>query len=154
METAKLVLAVLGFDEVPAFLEYALAEAKKTNFNIQTLGGTKQYLASFLALGERNLAGRARQAARKGQEQEVAEQQGYDRARRSAAADIFAALPKSEQDIIEGLAQTRATKFSGTLRGSMTDFNRVRFTIDRHGDKLITFEQWQSDRPGSKECGF
>jgi hypothetical protein len=42
VETAKLVLAALGFDEVPAFLDYALAEAKKTNFDIKTLGGTKQ----------------------------------------------------------------------------------------------------------------
>ena len=42
VETAKLILAALGFDEVPAFLDYALAEAKKTNFDIQTLGGTKR----------------------------------------------------------------------------------------------------------------
>src|SRR5205807_7214053 len=53
VETAKLVLATLGFDEVPAFLDYALAEAKKTHFDIRTLGGTKQYLASFLALRQR-----------------------------------------------------------------------------------------------------
>jgi hypothetical protein len=33
VETAKLILAALGFDEVPAFLDYALAEAKKTNFD-------------------------------------------------------------------------------------------------------------------------
>jgi hypothetical protein len=56
VETAKLILATLGFDDVPAFLDYALAEAKKTNFDIQTLGGTKHYLASFLALRQRKAA--------------------------------------------------------------------------------------------------
>jgi hypothetical protein len=135
----------LGFDEVPAFLDYALAEAKKTNFDVQTLGGTKQYLASFLALRERKATGRAQQAARKVQDQEDARRQAYDRYRRSEAAQTFAVLPKSEQDIIDNLARTHAAKFTGSLRGSMADFGRVRLTIERHGEKLITFEQWQSD---------
>src|ERR1700730_7229075 len=63
VEPAKLILATLGFEEVPLFLDYALTEAKNTNFDIQTLGGTKQYLASFLALRERKVADRPRQAA-------------------------------------------------------------------------------------------
>ena len=77
---------------------------------------------------------------------EDARRQAYDRYRRSTATHIFAALPKSEQDIINGLAQTCAAKFNGSLQGSMTEFNRVRFTIERHGDRLMTFEQWQSDQ--------
>ena len=146
VETAKVVLASLEFDEVPAFLDYALGEAKRTNFDIQTLGGTKQYLASFLALRERKIADRAQQAAQKLKDEDDARQQAYDRYRRSTATHIFAALPKSEQDIINSLAQTSAAKFNGSLQGSMTEFNRVRFTIERHGDQLMTFEQWKSDQ--------
>ena len=70
VETAKLILATLGFEEVPLFLDYALTEAKNTNFDIQTLGGTKQYLASFFALKERKVADRARQTARRVQDQD------------------------------------------------------------------------------------
>jgi hypothetical protein len=77
VETATLVLAALGFDDVPAFLDYALAEAKKTNFDIQTLGGTKQYLPSFLALRQRKAADKAQQAARKVRQQEDAQRQAY-----------------------------------------------------------------------------
>src|SRR5207253_1984772 len=121
-----------------------LAEAKKTNFDIKTLGGTKQYLAGFLALRQRKAADEAQQAARKAREQEDAQRQAYDRYRRLAAADIFAALPKSEQGIIKGLAQTHAAKFKGSLQDSMADFGRIRFTIERYGERLITFEQWQS----------
>ena len=146
VETAKLILAALCFDDVPAFLDYALAEAKKTNFDIQTLGGTKQYLASFLALRQRKAADQAQQAARNVREQEDARRQAYDRYRRSAAADVFAVLPKSEQGIINGLAQTHAAKFEGSLQDSMADFGRIRFTIERHGEKLISFERWQSGR--------
>ena len=43
VETAKLILATLGFEEVPLFLDYALTEAKNTNFDIQTLGGGQKH---------------------------------------------------------------------------------------------------------------
>src|SRR2546422_148925 len=82
-------------------------------------GGTKQYLASFLALRQRKAADKVQQAARKVREQEDAQRQAYDRYRRSEAVDIFAALPKSEQGIIKGLAQTHAAKFEGSLQDSM-----------------------------------
>jgi len=49
-------------------------------------------------LRQRKAADQAQQAARKVREHEDAQRQAYDRyRRRSAAADIFAALPKSEQ---------------------------------------------------------
>jgi hypothetical protein len=91
-------------------------------------------------LRQRKAADQVQQAARKLREQDDARRQAYDRYRRSAAADIFAALPKWEQ----GLAQTYAAKFEGSLQDSMAEFGRIRFTIERHGEKLITFEQWQS----------
>ena len=93
---------------------------------------------------QRKAADQVQQAARKLREQDDARRQAYDRYRRSATADIFAALPKSEQGIIKGLAQTHAAKFEGSLQDSMADFGRIRFTIERYGEKLITFEQWQS----------
>src|ERR1700681_843806 len=47
VETAKQLLTTISFEEVPAFLDYALAEARRTNFDVQTLGGIKQYLAGY-----------------------------------------------------------------------------------------------------------
>ena len=49
METAKQLLAELPATELPAFIDYALAEARKTDFDVQTLGGIKQYLAGYIA---------------------------------------------------------------------------------------------------------
>ena len=65
VETAKQILAAIGFDEVPAFLDYALAEARKTNFDVQTLGGVKQYLAGYMTLRQHRAAEKVREAARK-----------------------------------------------------------------------------------------
>ena len=52
-ETAKGLLAELPFDEMPAFIDYALAEARRTNFDVQTLGGIKHYLAGYMAFRSR-----------------------------------------------------------------------------------------------------
>ena len=40
---------------MPAFLDYALAEAAKTRFDLQTLGGVKQYLNGYLQSRQRRI---------------------------------------------------------------------------------------------------
>src|SRR5665213_1666131 len=52
-DTARQFLQQLALDEIPAFLDFALNEASRTNFDVQTLGGIKPYLATFLAARER-----------------------------------------------------------------------------------------------------
>ena len=144
VETAKQLLATIGFDEIPAFLDYALAEARKTDFDIQTLGGVKQYLAGYMAFRERRAAEKVREAGRRVKELEDATRQSYERFRRAQAADIFATLPEAERTSIEDAARTYAAGFGGSLATTMFAFGKVRFTIERHGGKLKTFEQWQA----------
>src|SRR5450755_2301640 len=47
IETARRLLTEIPFAEAPAFLDFALAAARSTNFDVQTLGGLRQYLAPF-----------------------------------------------------------------------------------------------------------
>jgi hypothetical protein len=47
--TAREILQVIPFAEISEFLDYALGEAKRTNFDVQTLGGVRQYLAGYQA---------------------------------------------------------------------------------------------------------
>jgi hypothetical protein len=142
VETAKQLLAAIGFEEIPAFLDYALAEARKTNFDVQTLGGVKMYLAGYMTFTRRRATNQVREADRKKEEQLEARTLAYANFRRTQAADMFATLPQGEQDIIETLARTSAAKFNGSLQDSMFKFGLVRFTLERHGGKLQTFEQW------------
>jgi hypothetical protein len=146
VETAKQLLAELPAGELPAFFDYALAEARKTDFDVQTLGGIKQYLPSYTARKKYQAAEKVRDAARQRMAQKDAEQQAYDTFRRSQAADILEGLPQTERDIIEAQARAHAAKFTGSLRDTMIDFGKLRFTIERHADKLMTFEQWKVDR--------
>ena len=57
-ETAKQFLEYLSLEEMPPFLDFALNEASRTNFDVQTLGGIRPYLASYLAARERQATGR------------------------------------------------------------------------------------------------
>ena len=75
-ETAKQFLEQLTFEEVPAFLDFALQEAHRTNFDVQTLGGIRPYLPSFLVARERLAANAARQQAHRQQQQAETEKDG------------------------------------------------------------------------------
>ena len=41
VETAKQLLTKIDFEEMPAFFDYALAEARATRFDVQTLDPTR-----------------------------------------------------------------------------------------------------------------
>jgi len=53
-------------------------------------------------------------------------------------------LPAKEREIIEQQARDYAARFRGSLRDTMFEFGKVRFTIEHHGHKLMTFEQWKA----------
>ncbi len=146
VETAKQRLIEVPISEMPAFIGYALKEAARTNFAVKTLGGIKQYLTAYLALKKRDVAETARALVRQAQEREDAERQAYDQYRRRVADSLFQSLPKAEQDLIEELADKRTSGFEGSLRTSMLKFSKIRLAIERHGEKLTSFEQWKSDR--------
>ncbi|HUB63145.1 MAG TPA: hypothetical protein VL996_01635 [Methylocella sp.] len=61
VETAKLLLTELVYEDIPSFLDYAFAEARRTNFDMQTLGGVRQYLTGYQAAKAAQKAVRARE---------------------------------------------------------------------------------------------
>jgi hypothetical protein len=144
VETAKHLLAELSLAELPAFFDYALAEARKTDFDVQTLGGVKQYLAGYMTFRKHQGDARMHQAARKAQDQREAEQSAYDRDRRAEAIRLLATLPAGQQADIEAEAHSYAATFTGSLRDSMLDFRKAHLTAARHPDRLKTFEQWKT----------
>ena len=146
VDTAKRLLAQLSFAEVPAFLDYALAEARSTGFDVQTLGGIKQYLAGFMAARARREASRKEEAARQARQQEEARQYAYEAYRRVEAVRVFATLPADEQTEIEAQAQAYASRFTGSLRDAMFENRKARITADQHPDSIETFDHWAARR--------
>lgn len=146
VETAKQLLREVPFEEIPAFLDYALAAARRTNFDVQSLGGTKQYLGSYKASKVAEAAARARAEQERPRKETQANRSAYESHRRKQAARLFKTLPTSEQAAIRDHARRKASNFKGSLRQRMQDHHIVSATEQRHGDRLDTFDDWKTAR--------
>jgi len=146
VETAKQFLAELPFEEMGAFIAYGLAEAARTNFDVQTLGGLKQYLGGYVAHKSRTEVRRKTEAADRVRQQAEAEEHAYDTYRAAEADRIFATLAPGEQAEITALAAQQAGSFKGTLNRQMTAYKTRRITAERYPDLIASFDQWRTDR--------
>ena len=146
VETAKQFLAELPFEEMGAFIAYGLAEASKTNFDVQTLGGIKQYLGGYVAHKSQAEVRRRHEAADRARQQAEAEEHAYDLYRSAEADRIFGGLPAEDQVEIVALATQQAGAFTGSLKAQMIAYKTRRIVAERHPEMVGSFEQWRSER--------
>lgn len=145
VETARQLLAKVPFENIGGFLDFALQEAKSTKFDVQTLGGLRQYLEPYLGRREQQEAARKAEAARRARDQEEADLYDYDHFRRQQAEAVFARLPAAEQAAIEALARSSGgdRPLSGPMAATLSKVAKLRLTAERHPDQILTFEQWR-----------
>jgi len=151
VETAKDLLDQIPAGEGDRFLDYALAEARKTKFDIRSLGGVKQYVAGYLEARERHTVEKAATARRQADEQSTRDRMDYDRFRRDALDDLFCNLPMGERAIIEELARSHVptlTAHTGPLLNSLLKREVHRVTAERHPDRVPTLDGWLANRHG------
>jgi hypothetical protein len=140
VETAKQLLAEITFQDAPAFLEFSLSEARKTHFDVQTLGGLRQYLAPFKARLATQTATKHRQTIERRREDE---RLAYDSYRRRQAAAIFETLALDERQEIEALVRRAAAGFGGSLADAIVAAKRVQIVVQRYGDRIKSFDAWK-----------
>jgi hypothetical protein len=145
--TAKQLLTHIAFEDMPAFLDYALAEAKSTRFDVQSLGGLKQYVAGYVAAREQLANERAREAARRVRETRENLRGEYEQFRRAEAARILASLPKAKRDAIDREAERHVAKFKkGGLRDQLLEVRKRMLTAQHYGDRIKSFDEWRGTR--------
>jgi Replication initiator protein A len=150
VETAKLLLEQIPFADIPDYLDFALAEAKKTRFDVQTLGGLKQYLSRYQERGTQRTAAKASRDRREAEDKAAQRRMDYDRFRRAAADRLFSSLPVKEQAAIEAAAHAKAPRFgrgTGSLALTMFEIERARITAERYPRKVFSFDQWSHGNP-------
>lgn len=136
-----------GAKEIWSFIDYGLAEAIKTNFDIKTFGGLKKYYLPYT----KHLAaeGQAKAVGTEQEEKRVHERKlaAYDSYRRGEVAGIRSSLSPAEIEAIESGIQTEleaqhpgAKIFSGWIRGWAD-----RAIAEKYG--VLSFEEWE------KRCG-
>lgn len=149
VETARYLLGQIPPTEEGKFLDYALGEAQKTKFDVQALGGLRQYLAGYLAFRERRAAETVVAADRKRRDQEDVDSTAYDQFRRARADALFPTLPAEEQAIITSLARPaegRPETGEWSLTKTVFQIARARIVADRHPQKIPSFEHWRANR--------
>lgn len=148
VETAKLVLSHIPFEQVSDFIDYGLTQAKKTRFDVQTLGGLKQYLAGYLATHKECGARQAARIKREAEENATQQRTEYSHFRRLQADRLFATLPAHEQSAIEFAARGKGQRGAekGSLGQIVLGIERARITAEKYPKKIASFEQWQQRR--------
>ncbi len=107
VSAAREILGAIPIDDIHTFLDYALNEAKKTDFAVQRLAGLRQYIPGYLAWREKTAIRKVQTTARLKREKEEAEKETYQRARRQEAEALFERLPQQERDDILVLSPNR-----------------------------------------------
>ena len=150
VETAKYLLARVPFEDISDFLDYALAEAKKTRFDVQTLGGLKQYLSRYQE--RRACSGPLQRQPRLGARPRTRPPSG---AWITTASDerrltgcLQACRPRSRQRSRLPHAPRRPAMRGGrgSLAQTMFEIERARITVERHPGKIPSFDQWKARR--------
>lgn len=148
VKAAKFILDRIEFEQAPDFIDYALAQATKTRFDVQSLGGLRQYVDGYVSQREARATRRAAQARREAEDKATEERIEYSHYRRLQADRVFAALPAQERSAIEAAAKAKAprSRAQGSLADIMFGIERARITAERHPAKILSFEHWQAQR--------
>jgi hypothetical protein len=149
VQTAKELLARVSVEQMPNFLDYALAEAGKTRFNLQTLGGVRQYLNGYLQTRDRRAAARTAADARQFEQRRTQLRLDYDQYRRTEAQRLFDRLPPAERTDIEALAHAKlgaGGPVSGFMAPTLTRVEKLRLTIERHPGSVADFDEWSASQ--------
>jgi hypothetical protein len=144
VEAARQLLTHISFEEAPTFIDYALGQASSTKFDVQTLGGLKQYIPGYLASREARMRAKAKADATARQQAQEALQAAYDRFRRDRAQELYANFSDDERAVIDAEARRTSTGFDGVLAERMLTIRKITVTAQRHSDKIAAFEDWQS----------
>jgi hypothetical protein len=149
VDTAKELLAHLSMVQISDFLDYALAEAGKTRFDPQTLGGVRQYLDRYLQDRDRRTSSKAAAAVRQSEQRQTRLRLDYDQYRRSEAQRLFDCLPPDDQASIEALARAKLDaggRISDFMAPTLLRVEKLRLTIERHPGSVADFDQWSASQ--------
>lgn len=149
VSTAKELLTHMPMAGIAHFLDYAFSEAAKTRFDLQTLGGVKQYLNGYFEARQRRSAALAAEAARQEEDRKAKLQLEYVCFRRDEANRLFKTLPAEERAAIEALARaTTASKgrHDTYMVETLVKLKQTQVTAERHTHRLTSFEHWRAQR--------
>ena len=146
VETAKQLLRHVSFEEMPDFHRLRARRAQKTKFDVQTLGGLKQYLSRYQGATHSADHGRGNPGPSARPRRRPPNDEWITTAFRRAEADrLFASLPVKERIAIEAAARAKAPRYGrgpGSLAQTIFEIERARITVERHPKNIPSLDEW------------
>ncbi len=142
VEVAREFITLLGYDQAPKFIDYALACAKRTKFDVQRLAGLRQYVPGFQQQGQQKVAANNRRADDDKERAGREEHARYESWLGAETKKRMNALSKTERGRIE--ARVRA-HYPADAMPALVAIG-VKVALQRHvnaGHPLPDFQAWR-----------
>jgi hypothetical protein len=130
-------------EETKAFIAFGIAEAKKTNFEIRSLGGLKKYYALYAKELQKKAKEKTQDAEERKTLEKARRQSEYEAYRAAEITRLRSALPSDELERMENAiradleAKHKGSKiFTGWIRQRADHL-----LAEKH--KILSFEEWQ-----------
>ena len=144
---AAALLENYSFEDLQAWVDFALAEARRTGFDIRSFGGIRQYAAAFEARRVQERQHHEREMAQVSERRERQLQDRYQqfyrsellRLRQAMGAEALAAL---EEQVRQGLGD----EANGIGARFLVRVRVDQILVQQH--QVPSFEQWQQQNPG------
>jgi hypothetical protein len=142
---ASSLLEKHSVEEAKAFIDYGLAEARKTKFDIRSIGGLKKYYAPYT----KELREKAKAKVRDIEDQKIQEndrhRRAYEAYRATEITLIRTTLPPHEIEHLENLVRGELeAKHPGSKIFSGWVHQRADHMLaEKHG--ILSFEEWQKE---------
>ena len=145
-DLAKFILLNLTSEEGRAFVDFALAQAAATGFNIKTFGGLRQYLPAWSAIKEQLEAKKQKEEKQKEERRQEEAKQRYETFRKGAIAEIRIQMSPQEISRIEGMVRNQIL-IENPMPFGLDMLVRIRTDALLAKDfNVPTFEEWNEGK--------
>ncbi len=144
VQVAREFIQELGFTRIEKFLVFGLANARKTNFDVQRLAGLKQYIAGFRELEAKDVATAKSRAVERQAQARQSEKDAYDNWCSAELCRRVAAIPKAERMFIEASVLSRP-EYAGDMKTALTGIG-IQIALHKRATEqnpLPDFDTWK-----------
>lgn len=142
IEFARELITRFGLDECRPFVDYAVASAKATRFDMKTLRGTRQYLPGWEANKAHREVARAKEKARVEKEHLESLKSTHNSMTKRHAATYLEGLDDDRRQAIKEQAKQTVLAKSGRLPGFDTFVAMEERRIVLSLNPVPSFEEW------------
>jgi flagellar motility protein MotE (MotC chaperone) len=143
IQFARQLIDRIGYDECRPFIDFALASAKSTHFEVKTLRGLEQYLVSWEANKAQREQARIKEQERVAQARQEALKETYGTMAARHAMSYLESLTPEGRNVIKAEAEQRIAHKSGRGIGFSTFVSIEERRIALEQSPVPSFDEWQ-----------